>query len=62
MLEDKKKNIAIEIREEIEKLNELIEEATKLRLDVDVSQESFLFNNINKPRKCKASISERVEY
>ena len=61
-MEDKKKNIAIEIREEVEKLNELIEEAAKLKLEVSVHQDSILLNNLNKPRKCNASVSERIEY
>lgn len=62
MLEDKKKNIAIELREEIEKLNEMIEEARKLKLNVVISQGSFLLENMNKPRICNVTITETINY
>ncbi len=60
---DKKKRIAIELRNEVERLNELINEAHKLKLTVDFEFGSILRLNMNKPRLIdKIYVTEKIEY
>ena len=62
-IDDKKKRIAIELRNEVERLNELINEAHKLKLTVDFEFESILKLNMNKPRLIdKIYVTEKIEY
>ncbi|OGU55444.1 MAG: hypothetical protein A2V66_16875 [Ignavibacteria bacterium RBG_13_36_8] len=60
MMDNKKQNIAIKIRDAVKKLNKLIKEAEKAGLQIICNEKSTLFDK--NQDTVRLSIFERIEY